>query len=233
MNKKNEVEFIEQYWKPQLIDNCQYPFLVVDNWYTPNELDAVWKELNFLQSQPREDTLRAANTAVARDKKTGKSLAESYRYYLDAYYHIRTLSPILNCTYKQRTKEFHKFFENMAPYARSFYSCNRDSTMISYYEHNDYYDAHWDCFLWTCLIWVYKEPKQFEGGDLILEDVDTEIKLKNNRMLMFPSCYKHAVTPLKSKSNKQIEFGSGRFCITHFYYSIPGKFDKDWNFIND
>jgi hypothetical protein len=42
-------EKIEQNWKVQIIkDNPTFPFLVIDNWYTPNEEKAVWKELDFL-----------------------------------------------------------------------------------------------------------------------------------------------------------------------------------------
>ena len=234
MNDKIEVkvEKIEQYWIPQIINNCEFPFLVVDNWFTPNELTAVWKELDFYLSTPKEKLLRAASTVAAKDPETKKSLSESYRFYPDSIYAARDLSPILNYTYKQRSREFHQYFEQMLPWGNSFLTCNKDSAMVSYYEDNDYYKHHHDTFMWTCLIWLYKEPKQFDGGDLHLADPDTEIKLKNNRMVMFPSCYSHAVSPIKFKS-KLKELGWGRFCITHFYYAIPGKFDENWNFSNE
>src|SRR6056300_853694 len=105
-------EKIEQNWKVQIIkDNPTFPFLVIDNWYTPGEEKAVWKELDFLSSRPREITDRAENTIVAKHKD-GSSKSKAYRFYLESYYNMREISPILNCMYKQRTPEFHKIIND-------------------------------------------------------------------------------------------------------------------------
>ena len=156
----------ENNWIVQKFENCRYPFLLIDNWYTPDELKDIYIELDFFQSQ--KNKLRAAETVVAKNERTGESLSESDRYYVDT-------------------------------------------------------------FQWTCLIWIFKEPKAFEGGDLKLKEPEVEIKVKNNRMVFFPSCYIHEVTPLKMIEKKP---GYGRYCITHFYYSVPGKFDNNYKFIN-
>ena len=39
-----------------------------------------------------------------------------------------------------------------------------DTSIISYYEDNDYYEPHHDKFMWTSLTWFYREPKKFTGG---------------------------------------------------------------------
>ena len=213
-------EKIEQNWKVQTIkDNPTFPFLVIDNWYTPNEEKAVWKELDFLNTTPKEYIDRAENTVVARDKN-GNALSKAYRFYIEYFYKKREISPILNCMYKQRTPEFHNIISECMPYARGFQSSNEDSTLISYYEENDHYTPHHDTFLWTCLIWMVREPRLFNGGDFKLNEPDVEVKLKNNRMVMFPSCYLHSVTPVKFNTQPK-EVGYGRYTITHFYYSIP------------
>jgi Rps23 Pro-64 3,4-dihydroxylase Tpa1-like proline 4-hydroxylase len=212
-------EKIEQYWDVKVVkDNPTYPFVLIDNWYTPNEEKAVWKELDFYCVTPKDQLERAENTIVARTDD-GTSKSNAYRFYIEEYYKKRQISPIINCTYKQRTPEFHSIINECAPYVRGFLSSNFDSTMVSYYEEKDHYKPHHDTMLWTCLIWMVREPKLFNGGDFILEDIDTTIKLKNNRMIMFPSCFLHSVTPVKFHTQPK-EVGYGRYTITHFYNNI-------------
>ena len=77
---------------------------------------------------------------------------------------------------------------------RQFPETNRDTSFISYYEDADNFKPHFDVFQFTALIWLYKEPRDFEGGDLILHDFENKkIELKNNRLVFFPSYYLHSV----------------------------------------
>ena len=68
------------------------------------------------------------------------------------------------------------------------------------------------------LVWFYKEPKKFEGGDLEFPDYETadgipKVEVRNNRILIFPSIIRHAVTTI---SMKEEDMGKklGRFCMT-------------------
>ena len=108
----------------------------------------------------------------------------------------------------------------ITPQCRSFFSANGDSSMISYYEDKQFYRPHHDTFAWTCLIWMVREPRKFTGGDFILNEPEVEIKLKNNRMVMFPCQFLHEVTPVVMKEQPD-EMGYGRYTITHFYFSGP------------
>ena len=215
------VKKIDQYWDVKVFkDNPVYPFVVIDNWYTPDEEKAVWKELDFFGANPKENIDRAETGIVAR-YKDGTSKSKAYRFYIEGYYKKRTISPILNFMYKQRSPEFHKILEdNCQPYAKSFPTSNADSTLLSYYEEKDYYDPHHDVFLWTCLIWMVREPRLFDGGDFTINEPDVEVKLKNNRMIMFPCCFLHSVSPVKFHTQPK-EIGYGRYTITHFYCGIP------------
>jgi len=213
-------EKIEQNWKVQIIkDNPTFPFLVIDNWYTPEEEKAVWKELDFFSAIPKDQIDRAENTIVARNKD-GSSKSKAYRFYIEGFYNKRELSPITNYMYKQRSPEFHNIISECIPYSRMFLSSNKDSSLVSYYEENDHYEPHFDNFTWTCLIWMVREPRLFDGGDFKLNEPDVEVKLKNNRMVIFPSCFLHSVSPVKFHTQPK-EIGYGRYTITHFYYATP------------
>jgi len=213
-------EGIIQNWKVQVVnDNPLFPFVVIDNWYNPNEEKAVWKELDFLSTTPKEQIDRAETTTVARHAD-GRSKSKAYRFYLQDFYYKRKVSPILNCMYKQKTPEFHNIISKCMPYARSFLTSNDDSTLLSYYEENDHYEPHHDTFAWTCLIWMVREPRLFDGGDFKLNEPDIEVKLKNNRMVMFPCCYLHSVSPVKFHTQPK-EIGYGRYTLTHFYFGKP------------
>ena len=221
---------VQNNWKVQVIkDNPVYPFLVIDNWYNPSEEKAVWKELDFYSCVPKNDIPRAENTIVAR-YEDGSSKSRAYRFYLENYYQHgqRGISPILNSLYKQKSPEFHNIIKECNPYARSFLTSNADSSLISYYEENDHYAPHHDTFQWTCLIWMVREPICFSGGDFKLDEPDIEIKLKNNRMVMFPCCYLHSVSPVKFNTQPK-EVGYGRYTITHFYISQPEGEDVKLN----
>jgi len=207
-------------WNIKLLkDNPLYPALVIDNWYTPNEEKAVWKELDFYSATPKKYLEKAEDTIVARDKD-GSPRSTAYRFYLETFYNNKLISPIYNCMKKQRSPEFRDIMGNFMPYARSFLSTTEDTSLISYYEDNDHYKPHYDSFSWTCLIWMVREPKLFDGGDFLLNEPNYEIKLKNNRMVMFPSCLLHSVTPLKFHTQPE-EAGYGKYTITHFYFAIP------------
>jgi Rps23 Pro-64 3,4-dihydroxylase Tpa1-like proline 4-hydroxylase len=118
--------------------------------------------------------------------------------------------------YKQRTKEFHDIvLETMPLHHNNFINTNTDASFIGYYDKDQYYKPHHDSVQFTCLIWMYKEPKKFFGGNTRLVPIDATIECIPNRMLFFPSYIQHEVTSLKASKN--IPFGYGRFGITHFY----------------
>mgnify|MGYP003153929604 FL=1 len=211
---------IEQNWKVQVVkNNPTYPFIVIDNWYTPQEEKNIWKELDWYTSHEHKD--RAENTIVARNKD-GSSRSTAYRFYVGEFYSGIGIkkSHIFNYMYKQRTPEFHKIVGECMPYARNFHSSNDESTLISYYEDNDHYDSHHDVFAWTMVIWFVREPRLFDGGNFDFPESGYEVRLKHNRAVFFPCCYLHRVSPIKFHTQPK-ESGFGRYTITHFYFSRP------------
>jgi len=207
---------IEQNWQIKYSEEEKYPFLIVDNWYTPNEERAVWSELNFYNALPKKYTHRAENTLTA--KKDGKSLSSSYRYYIDKLYKDTAISPILNCKYKQNSKEFIDLVQPLLPYSRNFVDVTEITSMVSYYGNNDEYKEHWDTSSWTMCIWFFNEPKLFKGGEFQFPEFGAEIELKHNRAVFFPGCYLHKVKPLML-SNENEYNNNGKYTITHFFFN--------------
>lgn len=198
-----------------------YPFLIIDDWYSPDELKKVWKELDFYHSLGRENIDRAEKTIVAKDDK-GESKGKSYRFYVDQIYSMngKNKSHVLNYKQKFQRKEFHDIVKiNLKDYREFFPATNMDSTFISYYENEDFYDSHFDASAFTMLIWLHKEPKMYEGGDFEIINSNKTIESKNNRMILFPSFYYHRVQKLSMKNKSEENFG--RYTITHFFYFVP------------
>lgn len=192
------------------------PHIIIDNFYTPEELKDVWLELDFL-TNPRKlltpDLSGSAFTMVDGQKvfkKTNKAL------FLDVLYTFRDISNILHHNKKVWKDEFTKRCTDAHYIFNYLRMCNSDTTLVSYYEGGDHYDAHADVGAITMLTWLYKEPKQFTGGELSFADFNYPIELKNNRMLLFPACVHHEVSAVTMNPSIVPFTGFGRYVITTF-----------------
>ncbi len=206
-------------WKPQVItDSKVCPFLIIDNWFSENEFNNVFKEVDFLFSGRNID--RAENNSDGATYSDGKSKVSANRVYYEEIYqntYDNKFSQIPITIQKARTDKFKSLLKETFPLqSRVFFTSTKSEAILTYYENNDKYDTHHDNALFTILIWLYKEPKMFEGGNLLLTDINKTIRCVNNRMLIFPSYYEHAVLPIKMNSKIK---GYGRYTISHFFNS--------------
>ena len=191
------------------IQDEKFPFLVIDNFYSKENLNLIWKELDFLI-----DKVRPEDKVVA--KKDGKSLASVKRVYLDTLYNDRKTSNILEFfPSKLYSDEIIDTYVDLVPSGINFATSNYDSTQLSYYENKDGYKPHTDVFQHTALTWLFKEPKKFEGGDLVFTQSNIKIDCMYNRTVLFPSWYYHGVTQIKM-NDEDLNKGFGRWAITHF-----------------
>lgn len=214
------------------LDDPSHPFLICDNWYTPEEENMVWKELDYYTNV---STLFLAEEGPVATDAEGEPLASNFRIYPESIYthEHRYMSAILSCASSKLTdpdlKSF--IFDNMRPGPFNCHNgSNNINTLISYYHNGDYYKAHHDAFQFTALIWFYKEPKPWTGGDFHFTDGKIIVPCVHNRMIMFPSYLNHAVTQLEFHDDDPL--GSGRYTMTHFIYTTPsgeikGKLKND------
>ena len=211
------INKIKQDWYVRTYDDVKgTPHIIIDNWFNEKELNCIWHELEFYNI--RRNVIRANTTKDVAHDHRGKAKSNAFRFYIDQFYTElgQKVSPIQYCLYKQRSKQFKEIVVNAMPlHAENYVNTNSDSSMISYYDTGKYYKPHHDSTQFTCLIWMYKEPKKFKGGDLKIIPAGETIECKSNRMVFFPSYLQHSVSKLTS--DKKIPFGQGRYCITHFY----------------
>lgn len=205
----------------QIINKKDFSYFIVDNWFSKEEEKLIWKELDFFTNNNMVKT-SIDNVAI---NELGNLKGKSFRIYpMDIYNpNFYKSSHILNSTDKQKVENFRKLikktFKKNNLY-RLWETTNLDTTFVSYYENENFYDEHFDIAAFTCLVWLYKEPKKFNGGDFFLTTLDERIKSKNNRLIFFPSWYNHKVSTIKMNDTVK-ELGYGRYTISTFYMHKP------------
>jgi Rps23 Pro-64 3,4-dihydroxylase Tpa1-like proline 4-hydroxylase len=104
------------------------------------------------------------------------------------------------------------------PIYNNYMWINHFNTLVSYYENSDYYKPHSDVAVYSTLTYLYKDPKNFTGGDIsfIIENERLDIEIQNNLSIVFPSGYLHEVSPV-TILNSGLE-DHGRYCISLFAF---------------
>ena len=194
-------------------------YLVVDDFFNEVEQKEIWKELEFLTDPSKLLPPEKTGAAFINDELLKKNQA----IFLDTFYGKRENSRILNNCMKMLSPEMFSIFDDMDGEFKYAEGSNLDTTLLSYYEDTDYYKPHTDEAVLTFLYWCYKEPKAFDGGDLLLPEIDADIEVKNNRLVIFPSYRLHSVTPVSMNIKNEPFSTFGRYCITKFLFVTPSN----------
>lgn len=191
---------------------CKEPFefIIIDDTYTENELKLIFLELDFLCLSNK--FLDPNHTGSARDennliKKNNKGI------FLDDVYKKRDHSNILTLNRKIYSIQL----EHPSIILNFLKDSNFDITLLSYYENSDYYKSHKDLSVLTTVTYLHKQPKAFEGGNLILTEYGYQFEPLFNRTYIIPGVVEHEVTEVKMKL-EDCEKGLGRYCISNFIH---------------
>ena len=187
------------------------PYVYIKNVYSEEELSELFSELDYLQTRPSiwldPEASGSAMTPENDPLKQNKGIWMNHIYKQDEASAILSHNlKIYSSGLAQKIAIEHSWFEYLILNSRF-------STLLSYYENNNHYKPHRDQAVLTTLTWLYKEPKQFEGGEITLNEEDV-LPCENNSMIIFPSTCIHEVSPviLKNPESK----GMGRYTITTF-----------------
>jgi len=184
------------------------PYVIIDDFYEPEELDLINRELEFTSTKLKdpEDTGSAFKADILLKNNKGVFLDELYRF--------REFSDILRLNRRLFSQEVVDELINCNFGFTFLKYCTYDTTLLSYYDNDDYYEPHTDiCFI-SAVTWFHKQPKNFTGGEFVFTDYNISIEPKNNRCVIFFSFTKHNVTPIKIINNTVP--ASGRFSLTQF-----------------
>ena len=189
------------------------PHITIQNYYSDDELKLVWLELEFLTNSyslnPPEDTGSATDLA-------GKTKKKNHGIFLDNLYTKRNVSNILRISRKHFDPNLMSLLAQHHFVFKYLEKSRRDTTLLSYYEDSDQYLPHEDDCVMTAITWLFKEPRQFQGGNLFFSDYNYEIPIQNNFMVIFPSTITHSVEPIRMESNFEPFSGYGRYALTNF-----------------
>ena len=195
------------------------PHIIIDDFYNTQELKDVWKELDFLTNTR---TLLSPEQTDAAKNDSGEYIKKNTGVFLDSIFNLNlNVSNIV--TYNRKIFKHPTFLETTSSsnyFFRYLLSSTKSKTLVSYYENSDYYAPHYDTSTLTACTWLFKEPKQFSGGNFFLSEHDYKIDIQNNRTIILPSIIMHSVEPVIMNSpDTNVFSGNGRYVISSFIYN--------------
>ena len=195
--------------------NSPVPFLYYQDLFAEEELKLIYSELDFYQESKdiffQTDT---SQTNGATDSN-GDSLKRNGGFFMNNLWGEikspigRFTCDIFNTPILNHPSNY--FFNDFNPELNGF--------LVSYYESQDCYKPHRDTTVATLVIWLWKEPKKFNGGDFHFTDFpNVKLNTSNNCAVLFPGQYKHHVNPVKMNNgfSASKEDGFGRYSFTLF-----------------
>jgi len=179
-----------------------FPHYIVHDFFTEPELNDIWHEI---------DNLHKTNSFKGKEQTADPVSTNKIGIILDQHYeNNRPASFILN--YYSKLFQLDPFIENKHLY-NFITDSNYDSTFLSYYLNDSEYMPHTDFSVISTVCTLWKEPKQFNGGDLWFPIHGYTPKLHSNSLIIFPSHQVHGVTKVTSDDSL---LGSSRYSISKF-----------------
>ena len=196
-----------------------FPLMVVNNFYNQQELDLIWKELDFYTAPNKLVTAENYGGVVGYTNAKALVLDDLYRNYESNEKGVdyRKISNILTVNRKLFECGVLDTFANIHGCVSIANKTNHDITKVRYYHNGEYYDPHTDkSTMFLAFSYFYKEPKKFVGGDLEFPKYDFKLPCTNNSMVIFPGWVEHGVRKVKIKDSDYYD-GWGRYAITSFF----------------
>lgn len=174
---------------------------VIDNFYTPDELQSVIKETKEIYKfRQNPDRTGSATDEQSKFKKTGSGV------FLYGLYYDWQESAILKYNRKIFDNQFLDPLIKCDLHYKHIQQSTLDDALVNYYSSNEEYKAHCDVSYYTILILL--RHGEFKGGDIEFEELEEIVPFKENRAVIFPGCLTHRALP---------SYGTGtRVSIAHF-----------------
>ena len=194
-----------------------FPHMIVENFYNDDELKLIWEELDFYTKDGKLFDAHEFGGVV--DKTNSKAI------WLDKVFDkkYRNLSNILKVNRKLFDSAVLEAFSSVHDCCSIAKFCNYDVTKVRYYHDGDYYEPHTDKTVqFLGFSYFYREPKKFEGGELIFPKYDYTFDCPNNSLIMMPGWVEHGVSKISIKNSDYFD-GYGRYAVTSFFSNKDKK----------
>lgn len=179
------------------------PHVLLHEFFSEEELKLVWQEIDLVRLSYQ--TFDGYDTGAATNSD-GESLKQNSGSFLYDIYKDKKFSPIIKAT--EQNLFYNKWYESFDHwFGRLYAKMNHLSTLLNEYNDGDHYKPHQDNDIFTALIWLWKEPKSFSGGNFYFTNHDKKIIPENNSGIIFLGSEHHAVDTVH---------GDGRYCISTF-----------------
>ena len=159
-------------------------YIVIDNFYSPEELIAFDVEIKELltKAEPPEKTDTAYDELVGLKKK-------AMGVWLDGEYKDRSQSALLTANRKLFDPQLADALSVHNVFFKHLSNSNKDGTLLNFYANGDFYTPHIDYSIFTAITMF--SIGTFEGGGFAFPEHNVQIPFKENRVLIFPGCVTH------------------------------------------
>ena len=206
-----------------IVQPAKESFLLIDETFDEDELTKIWEDIENVQAKQLFEYPSEKNSAYTTATDEPIFLKQNSGVFLDPLVDNGIVKYIPEIASKLFwAKGLTDILVDIHPALSIFSSLNYSRSLLSYYSNTDHYKPHTDNAVFTILTWLYKEPKSWTGGDLILNNWDITIEPKHNRSLVIPSSFTHEVTPVKMMPGSDATT-MGRYCISQFGFEDPRR----------
>ena len=189
-----------------------FPHMIINNLYNEEELELIWEELKFFTKPGK--LLEAKDYGGVVDRTNARAVVLD-----DVFARHRQMSNILEVSRKLFRTTILEEFGKIHDCCSIAQDCNWDVVKLRYYHNDDYYEPHTDRTMqFLGFSYFYKEPKKFEGGELLFPKYDYKVPCDNNSIIIMPGWVEHAVSKVSIEDSEYFD-GWGRYAITHFFGS--------------
>lgn len=175
--------------------------LVVDDFFLPPALDAIFKELASLDRQMKPGLVRdighdGQSVFFAHTRRRNKAVwihdpSKTLRLFREQLWSEPMLESL------ERARE---------PLFQIIANCWAPNLQVSSYMTGDHYDFHEDegaGVNLTAIVFIARDPRKIRGGDLVLayDGDEARVRFRHNRLVIFPSKTLHRVTRVRVDSS--------------------------------
>jgi hypothetical protein len=180
--------------KLSIIEKPNLDLVVIDDFYTPEELHDVKNELVSIYKFRKRPGQTGDAMNGFEHQKTGTGV------FLHELYYDANESSIVNYNQKIFTHQYLDELIDRSVHYKHIRNSTVDTVLVNYYNDNEMYNQHTDLSLFTVIILL--GLGDFSGGGMYFKDIDQEIDFKENRAIIFPGCAIHQSRPVQGNGTR-------------------------------